>query len=65
MRDMKQYQNTFPLYEMVYFLSIARNYCLLDIHQLNLIMEILGTPKDEFMAKISSESVSFHSFFLF
>uniref|UniRef100_U5EY70 mitogen-activated protein kinase n=1 Tax=Corethrella appendiculata TaxID=1370023 RepID=U5EY70_9DIPT len=26
------------------------------IHQLNLIMEILGTPKDEFMAKISSES---------
>ncbi|KAF4526136.1 hypothetical protein B566_EDAN012447 [Ephemera danica] len=28
----------------------------LDIHQLNLIMEILGTPKDEFMQKISSES---------
>ncbi|XP_053657968.1 mitogen-activated protein kinase p38b-like [Anopheles marshallii] len=26
------------------------------IHQLNLIMEILGTPNDEFMAKISSES---------
>lgn len=26
------------------------------IHQLNLIMEILGTPKDEFMQKISSES---------
>ncbi|XP_028046290.1 mitogen-activated protein kinase p38b isoform X3 [Monomorium pharaonis] len=27
-----------------------------DIHQLNLIMEILGTPRDEFMKKISSES---------
>ncbi|XP_026462668.1 mitogen-activated protein kinase p38b-like isoform X1 [Ctenocephalides felis] len=26
------------------------------IHQLNLIMEILGTPKEEFMQKISSES---------
>lgn len=26
------------------------------IHQLNLIMEILGTPNEEFMAKISSES---------
>ncbi|XP_025154225.1 mitogen-activated protein kinase p38b isoform X2 [Harpegnathos saltator] len=26
------------------------------IHQLNLIMEILGTPRDEFMKKISSES---------
>ncbi|XP_043797205.1 mitogen-activated protein kinase p38b-like isoform X3 [Apis laboriosa] len=26
------------------------------IHQLNLIMEILGTPRDEFMQKISSES---------
>lgn len=29
-----------------------------DIHQLNLIMEILGTPRDEFMQKILSESVS-------
>jgi hypothetical protein len=29
-----------------------------DIHQLNLIMEILGTPHEEFMQKISSESVS-------
>lgn len=29
-----------------------------DIHQLNLIMEILGTPNEEFMEKISSESVS-------
>ncbi|KAG8042431.1 hypothetical protein G9C98_005065 [Cotesia typhae] len=27
-----------------------------DIHQLNLIMEVLGTPRDEFMLKISSES---------
>lgn len=27
------------------------------IHQLNLIMEILGTPNDDFMKKISSESV--------
>nr|CAD7448014.1 unnamed protein product [Timema bartmani] len=27
-----------------------------DIHQLNLIMELLGTPRDEFMQKISSES---------
>lgn len=26
------------------------------IHQLNLIMEVLGTPNDEFMMKISSES---------
>ncbi|XP_059485121.1 mitogen-activated protein kinase p38b-like isoform X1 [Neocloeon triangulifer] len=26
------------------------------IHQLNLIMELLGTPRDEFMKKISSES---------
>ncbi|XP_074115717.1 mitogen-activated protein kinase p38b isoform X2 [Cotesia typhae] len=26
------------------------------IHQLNLIMEVLGTPRDEFMLKISSES---------
>ncbi|OXU28438.1 hypothetical protein TSAR_008410 [Trichomalopsis sarcophagae] len=31
-----------------------------DIHQLNLIMEVLGTPRDEFMQKISSESVSLH-----
>lgn len=30
----------------------------LDIHQLNLIMEILGTPSEEFMQKITSESVS-------
>lgn len=29
-----------------------------DIHQLNLIMEVLGTPPDDFMLKISSESVS-------
>ncbi|KAG8226517.1 hypothetical protein J437_LFUL006907 [Ladona fulva] len=29
---------------------------LVDIHQLNLIMEILGTPREEFMQKISSES---------
>lgn len=29
-----------------------------DIHQLNLIMEVLGTPAQEFMQKISSESVS-------
>lgn len=29
-----------------------------DIHQLNLIMEVLGTPAQEFMSKISSESVS-------
>ncbi|CAG9581677.1 unnamed protein product [Danaus chrysippus] len=28
------------------------------IHQLNLIMEVLGTPANEFMQKISSESVS-------
>ncbi|CAG4977744.1 unnamed protein product [Parnassius apollo] len=28
------------------------------IHQLNLIMEILGTPSQEFMQKISSESVN-------
>ncbi|KOB67508.1 p38 map kinase [Operophtera brumata] len=28
------------------------------IHQLNLIMEVLGTPAQEFMQKISSESVS-------
>ncbi|KAI5693213.1 hypothetical protein M8J75_011151 [Diaphorina citri] len=28
------------------------------IHQLNLIMEMLGTPPAEFMAKISSDSVS-------
>lgn len=35
-----------------------------DIHQLNLIMEVLGTPAQEFMSKISSESVSsFHSMF--
>nr|CAD7425620.1 unnamed protein product [Timema monikensis] len=27
-----------------------------NIHQLNLIMELLGTPRDEFMQKISSES---------
>jgi len=31
---------------------------IVDIHQLNLIMEILGTPHEEFMQKISSESVS-------
>lgn len=30
----------------------------IDIHQLNLIIELLGTPSDEFMKKISSESVS-------
>lgn len=34
-----------------------------DIHQLNLIMEILGTPRDEFMKKISSESVSCFNIF--
>ncbi|KAL5284711.1 MAPK14 family protein [Megaselia abdita] len=28
------------------------------IHQLNLIMEVLGTPTDEFILRISSESVS-------
>lgn len=46
-------------------LSLSSFYCLLnasvlllDIHQLNLIMEILGTPGEEFMKKISSESVS-------
>lgn len=33
-----------------------------DIHQLNLIMEVLGTPRDEFMLKISSESVSHANF---
>nr|CAD7407985.1 unnamed protein product [Timema poppensis] len=31
-------------------------YQLSNIHQLNLIMELLGTPRDEFMQKISSES---------
>lgn len=36
-----------------------------DIHQLNLIMEILGTPNEEFMAKISSESVSNNSVSIF
>jgi len=30
----------------------------IDIHQLNLIMDILGTPGEEFMQKITSESVS-------
>lgn len=30
----------------------------IDIHQLNLILEVLGTPGDEFMQKITSESVS-------
>lgn len=29
-----------------------------DIHQLNLIMQILGTPSEEFMQKITSDSVS-------
>lgn len=29
-----------------------------DIQQLNLIMDVLGTPPDDFMSKISSESVS-------
>jgi p38 MAP kinase len=32
------------------------------IHQLNLIMEILGTPSDDFMQKITSESVTFGVF---
>lgn len=31
---------------------------MIDIHQLNLIMEVLGTPSDEFIMKITSESVS-------
>lgn len=30
----------------------------IDIHQLNLILEVLGTPNDEFIQKITSESVS-------
>ncbi|KAG1650091.1 Mitogen-activated protein kinase 14B [Nymphon striatum] len=30
-----------------------------DIHQLNLILQILGTPNNSFLAKISSETVSF------
>lgn len=35
-----------------------------DIHQLNLIMELLGTPGDEFIQKITSESVSTFFFIL-
>lgn len=35
---------------------------LSDIQQLNLIMEVLGTPPDDFMSKISSESVSISLF---
>lgn len=31
---------------------------ILDIQQLNLIMDVLGTPSEDFMSKISSESVS-------
>ncbi|CAG0881741.1 unnamed protein product [Darwinula stevensoni] len=30
--------------------------CTLDIHQLNLIMNLLGTPSEDFMEKISSDS---------
>jgi hypothetical protein len=45
-----------------YFLFPYLFILLSDIHQLNLIMEILGTPNDEFMKKISSESVSSLSF---
>lgn len=30
----------------------------IDIQQLNLIMDVLGTPPEDFMSKISSESVS-------
>lgn len=40
------------------FFSIFPLAKCLDIHQLNLIMEILGTPNDEFMRKITSEHVS-------
>lgn len=39
-----------------YLINLLLNH--VDIQQLNLIMEILGTPPDDFMAKISSESVS-------
>lgn len=39
-------------------MPISNVAAFLDIHQLNLIMEILGTPGEEFMKKISSESVS-------
>ncbi|KMQ90390.1 mitogen-activated protein kinase 14b, partial [Lasius niger] len=42
----------FIAFEEKYSGALARA----DIHQLNLIMEILGTPRDEFMKKISSES---------
>jgi len=44
----------FSVFKEKYSGALARA----DIHQLNLIMEILGTPRDEFMKKISSESVS-------
>ncbi|KYQ46244.1 Mitogen-activated protein kinase 14B [Trachymyrmex zeteki] len=42
----------FSVFKEKYSGALARA----DIHQLNLIMEILGTPRDEFMKKISSES---------
>lgn len=48
----------FIVFEEKYSGALARA----DIHQLNLIMEILGTPRDEFMKKISSESVSCFSY---
>jgi len=52
-------QDIYYLWREIYSGALARA----DIHQLNLIMEILGTPRDEFMKKISSESVSYFSSF--
>nr|CAD7199286.1 unnamed protein product [Timema douglasi] len=44
-----------PVQHSIYVVSQTLSLSV-DIHQLNLIMELLGTPRDEFMQKISSES---------
>ncbi|CAG5096023.1 Similar to p38b: Mitogen-activated protein kinase p38b (Drosophila melanogaster) [Cotesia congregata] len=46
----------FPGTDQIYQEFCSGALATADIHQLNLIMEVLGTPRDEFMLKISSES---------
>lgn len=48
--------HTFPFSSLSFFNSQFVN-SHLDIQQLNLIMDVLGTPSEDFMSKISSESV--------
>ncbi|GLH15314.1 Mitogen-activated protein kinase p38b, partial [Gryllus bimaculatus] len=54
-QDSSSGQHVLPCSYMHSYQELPLALCV-DIHQLNLIMEILGTPNDDFMQKISSES---------